>query len=245
MDTQNKHSWIGIILVALGGLMIVDNFGIFHFNIGELIFSWHTIFIIIGAVILANSKTSITGIIFLLIGLWGMASDIFPWFDHLTFGDLWPIFLIIIGFSMLVKKNHPKHNRTKHHEDFPSDFIKSHTEYESSSDIIDEVAIFTSSKRYISSQNFKGGKVTAVAGGITLDFSNAKLAPGENQIEITCIFGGCKIYVPRGWKVIVNVTSVFGGIDDKRFVNFEVPTSDNILVIKGAVIFGGSEIFSI
>ncbi len=245
MNTQNKHSWIGIILVALGGLMIVDNFGFLNFNIGSLVFSWHTIFFVIGIIILANSKSSIAGMIFLAIGIWGFAGHIFPWFDDLTFGDLWPIFLIIIGFSMLVKKNPPKHTKSKHTEDFPSDFIKTHTEYESTSDTVDEVAIFTSSKRYISSQNFKGGKVTAIAGGITLDFSNAKLAPGENQMEINCIFGGCKIYVPRGWKVIVNVTSVFGGIDDKRFVNFEVPTSDNILVIKGAVIFGGSEIFSI
>ncbi len=245
MNTQNKHSWVGIILVALGSLMVISNFGFFHFHFGELIFSWHTIFIIIGAIILANSRSSIVGLIFLFIGLWGLASDIFPWFDNLTFGDVWPIFLILIGFSMLVKKNRPRHDRTKHSEDFPSDFIKSHTESESTSDIIDEVAIFTSSKRYIVSQNFKGGKITAIAGGITLDFSQAKLAPGENQMEINCIFGGCKIYVPRGWKVIVNVTSVFGGLDDKRFVNFDVPTSDNILLIKGAVVFGGSEIFSI
>ena len=95
------------------------------------------------------------------------------------------------------------------------------------------------------SQNFKGGKMTALFGGVHLDFSKAKLAPGENQFEISCIFGGGKIYVPKNWKVIVNVTSVFGGIDDKRYINFEAQTTEGVLIIKGAVIFGGCEILSV
>jgi predicted membrane protein len=245
MNTQNKHSWIGIILVALGGLLIVDNFGIFYFDIRHLIFSWHTIMLIIGIIILSNSKSSIAGIIFVIIGLWGYATHLFPWFTDFAFGDLWPILLIIVGLSLLLKKKNGDHRRHDVNESFPSDFIKSSTTSESSNDTIDEVAIFTAIRRNILSQNFHGGKITSIFGGVHLDFSRAKMAAGENHLEIACIFGGCKIYVPREWKVIVNVTSVFGGIDDKRFVVFEVPTSDGVLVIKGAVIFGGAEILSI
>jgi len=245
MSAQNKHSWIGIILVAIGGLLIINNFGVFDFNIKHVIFSWHTIALIVGIIILSNSKSSIAGLIFILVGAWGYLGHLFPWFDDLVFSDLWPIILIIVGLSLLFRKKNVKHNACKMKEDFPSDFIKSSTESEISTDAIDEVAIFTSSRRYIHTQNFRGGKITSIFGGVHLDFAHAKLAPGENELEISCIFGGCKLYIPRSWKVIVNVTSVFGGVDDKRFINFEIPDSDGVLIIKGAAIFGGAEIFSI
>lgn len=245
MNRRDKHSWIGIILVAIGGLLIVDNFSFFNFDLRHMIFSWHTIALIIGIVVLSNNKGSIAGIVFVVIGLWGYANHIFPWFGGFIFSDLWPLLLIIIGLALLLRKKPNPSDRRNLHEDFPSDFIKTATEFQSSSDMIDEVSIFTSARRYITSQNFKGGKVTSIFGGNHLDFAKAKLADGENTLEITCIFGGCKIYVPREWKVIVNVTSIFGGIDDKRYAHFDYPKTEGVLIIKGAVIFGGSEILSV
>jgi len=245
MSTQNKHSWIGIILVAVGGLLIIDNFGIVDFNVRHLIFSWRTIALVIGIIILSNSKSSMVGIIFVLIGLWGWATHILPWFDNITFGDIWPLILIVIGLSLLLKKKPAIENKTYNQNNFCYDSFGASTESQSSDELLDEVAIFTSTRKNIISQNFKGGKVSSIFGGVNLDFAKAKLAHGENHLEIACIFGGCKIYIPRGWKVIVNVTSVFGGIDDKRFVNYDIPDSDGVLIIKGAVIFGGAEILSI
>jgi predicted membrane protein len=245
MNRRDRHSWIGIILVVIGGLLIIDNFGFFDFGLRYLIFSWHTIALVIGIIILSNSRGSIAGIIFVVIGLWGYANHIFPWFERIGFGDIWPILLIIVGLALLLRKRPSYSEKQKNQEFFQSDFIKSSTEYQSSSDMIDEVSIFTSAKRYINSQNFKGGKVTSIFGGNHLDFARAKLANGENTLEIACIFGGCKIYVPREWKVIVNVTSIFGGIDDKRYANFDYPKSEGVLIIKGAVIFGGCEILSV
>lgn len=245
MKTHDRHSWVGIILVALGALLIIDNFSFFDFNLRHIIFSWHTIALVIGIIILSNSRNNIIGVIFVVIGLWGYASRIFPWFDDFSFGDIWPLILIIVGLSMLLRKRPNNFDKHKIHEDFPSDFIKSSSESQTSSDMINEVSIFTTAKRHITSQNFRGGEVTSIFGGNHLDFAKAKLAKGENHLEIACIFGGCKIYVPREWKVIVNVTSIFGGIDDKRYANFELPSSEGVLIIKGAVIFGGGEILSV
>jgi predicted membrane protein len=262
MQTQNRHSIIGIILVALGALLVINNFGFLDFNLSHVIFSWHTIFVIIGIIILSNSKSSIAGIIFLVIGLWGYLDYIFPWFTDFTFRDLWPILLIIIGLSLLFRKKNNKNHEWKkwQHENYKEyyknavdqkiyDNYKGHfedaAEQKSSLDSIEENAIFTTTRKSILSQNFKGGSVSAIFGGITIDFSKAKLADGENHLEIASIFGGCKIFIPRDWKVIVNVTSVFGGIDDKRYINLDLPTSNGVLVIKGAVVFGGCEIFSI
>jgi predicted membrane protein len=246
MNRQDRHSWIGIILVAIGGLMIIGNFGIFDFDVSHLIFSWRTIALIIGIIILSNSKNSIAGLVFLVIGLWGYLTYLFPWTFHVAFGDIWPILFIVVGLALLLRKKHPNVHRQKFERHFSQSFNPAADhDGQIDEDMIDEISIFNSVKKIVDTRNFKGGKASSIFGGIHLDFSKADLAPGENHLEISCIFGGCEIFVPKSWKVIVNVTSVFGGIDDKRFMNLEVPSSEGVLIIKGAVIFGGCEIYSV
>jgi predicted membrane protein len=112
-------------------------------------------------------------------------------------------------------------------------------------DYIDYVNVFSGGERQIVSENFRGGKVSAVFGGIELDLTKAKLAPGRNELELACIFGGATIIVPDNWYVVIEVTPILGGFSDSRKLipgrNIE---STSQLVIKGAVIFGGGEVKS-
>jgi len=112
-------------------------------------------------------------------------------------------------------------------------------------DIIDYVAIFSGNERQVVSQNFRGGKISAVFGGIDLNLTKAKLAPGRNELEVACIFGGTTIIVPENWSVSIEVTPILGGFSDSR-KHIPGTTSDTTsqLVIKGAVIFGGGEVKS-
>ena len=49
--------------------------------------------------------------------------------------------------------------------------------------------------------------------------------------------------MPKNWKVIVNLTPIFGGFDDKRRVDpNQVYEENKVLVIKGIVLFGGGEL---
>jgi predicted membrane protein len=112
-------------------------------------------------------------------------------------------------------------------------------------DYIDYVNIFSGGERQIASDNFKGGKITAIFGGIELDLTKAKLAPGKSELEIACIFGGATLIVPDEWFVTVEVTPVLGGFGDSRKLHpGRTVDPSKQLVIKGAVIFGGGEIKS-
>jgi predicted membrane protein len=103
--------------------------------------------------------------------------------------------------------------------------------------------VFNSIHRVIISDNFRGGNITTLFGGTKLDLTQAKLAPGENVLELTTLFGGANIRVPQNWRVILNVTSIFGGFDDKRFGHYNnEETSEGILIIKGVTLFGGGEL---
>ena len=113
-----------------------------------------------------------------------------------------------------------------------------------SSDNIDELNIFGGGERTISSDNFKGGKFTAVFGGSTIDFLDAKLATGTNVIDVFMVFGGVKFVIPSHWDVKVDVVSIFGGFSDKRRNVSVKSDSESMLVIKGIAIFGGGEMKS-
>ena len=67
------------------------------------------------------------------------------------------------------------------------------------------------------------------------DYSN------DDFFDSTSVFGGGKIIIPPDWQVRLDITPVFGGIEDKR----KQPISNNpekILIIKGTCFFGGLEI---
>ncbi len=114
-----------------------------------------------------------------------------------------------------------------------------------SMDYIDDMSIFGGGDKMITSQNFRGGRLTCVFGGSKINLLKADLAKGQNIIDIFAMFGGTKLVIPTGWNVKIEITSLFGGFNDKRPVppdNVIDPSKE--LVIKGIVIFGGGDIVS-
>ena len=102
---------------------------------------------------------------------------------------------------------------------------------------IDYVNVFSGGDRQIVSQNFRGGKISAVFGGIELDLTKAKLAPGVSVLEIACVFGGATIIVPDDWYVTIEVTPVLGGFSDSRkLMPGRTIDSSKHLLLKGAVV---------
>lgn len=242
MQNSNGRIWIGVILVIIGGLFLMDNFGFpwfYSFNLRHLIFSWHTIFIIVGLVLVLNHKDNFLGYIFLGIGAFGILRH-FPFFSQFDFGDLWPVILLFVGLWLILRKNGQSQIKDQFQSEGDS---KSGQQSASSYDYIDETSIFNSINKIIRSDNFRGGKVTTIFGGTKLNLTEAKLAPGESNLELTTIFGGAEIHVPPNWRVLLNITSIFGGFEDKRYAKYNNEEfSEGILIIKGVTLFGGGEI---
>ena len=69
----------------------------------------------------------------------------------------------------------------------------------------------------------------------------------ENKatIDMNCIFGGITLIVPPDWKIVSQLTSAFGGIEDKRQLDtLQDGSSQKVLYLKGKCVFGGVEIDS-
>ena len=270
---NNGGIWIGALLVIFGLLLLADNFDILYYIAPDNLFhnvrffSWPFIMFIIGAIILSNNSSSIPGWIFIIIGGTNFASRMFRFSVGDFISDFWPLILIGIGLLLILRKREHKtlyfdHEnfekdvenkfrkkyQEKFHENYQGNFGQNSKDDQAQStftngDELDIVAVFNSIKRRVISNNFLGGRISVLFGGVDLFLTDSKLAPGEQTLDISCIFGGVDIYVPKDWRVIVKTVTIFGGFDDSRFQGG--PTNiidDRVLVIKGFVLFGGGDI---
>ena len=93
------------------------------------------------------------------------------------------------------------------------------------------------------SKQFRGGEIVSFMGGSEIDLTQADFT-GRITIDTTNIFGGTKLIVPPTWDVQSDITTVFGGVDDKRPVQGVQPDPNKVLILDGTCLFGGIEIRS-
>ncbi|MCK5168531.1 MAG: hypothetical protein KAQ75_01525 [Bacteroidales bacterium] len=217
---------IGIVLILIGVAFIGRTLDFFPRQIMHYVFSWEMILIVLGVIFISTRENKTTGWILLIIGLMFLIPDVVhvPYSIRRLF---WPSVLIIIGLLII----------------FRSTQVRRRPEKSNSLDYIDDIAILGGGDRVVTSDNFKGGNITALFGGSKIDLTKSTLAPGQNVIDVFCMFGGSTILVPENWNIKLEVVSILGGFSDKRRVRTST-TMDvgKEIVIKGFVMFGGGEI---
>jgi predicted membrane protein len=196
----NNRVIIGVILVLAGLFLVIRNTGFFPDFIDNVIFSWPMLLVTIGIIMTIGATEKTAGIIIMAVGGFFMIPLIFRETFHM-YNMFWPSIFIIIGVIFIATKQRVSGG--------------SRSKGMTGDDVIDYINIFSGGERQIVSQNFKGGKITAVFGGIELDLTKAKMAP------------------------------VLGGFSDSRKLTpGRTVDSTSQLVLRGAVIFGGGEIKS-
>jgi len=226
----NNRAVIGIILVLVGVFLVLRNTGFFPGFIDHIIFSWPMLLVTIGVVItIGSSGGKTSGIIVMAVGAFFLIPHIFR--ETFDVNMFWPSIFIIIGVIFIFSRRKGWNSVS--------------ASPQVGDDYIDYVHVFSGGERQIVSDNFRGGKVTAVFGGSEIDLTKARLAPGVSELELACVFGGCTIIVPDDWNVKIEVVPVLGGFGDSRKLNpGRIIDTTKQLVIKGAVVFGGGEVKS-
>jgi predicted membrane protein len=225
---------MGILLVGLGLVFLLDRLHIIPNYWRNIIISWPSLLIFIGLINIFKSHARFPGFILILVG----SAFLIPNIIDIPFEAsqlIWPVVAIVVGLFIVFKS---RKVRIPH-------VLSSESETINGSEKIDEVAIFGGGKRVITSQNLKGGNITAIFGGIELDLTDAELADDIAVLEVACIFGGTTIITKPDWDVQVQVASILGGFTDKRkMYKRESGVQTKTLIIKGAAIFGGGEVKS-
>ncbi|WP_053225115.1 LiaI-LiaF-like domain-containing protein [Roseivirga seohaensis] len=228
MNNLNRNAIVGLIFILIGTVFLLDNLDIISWHYRRYIFQWENILIIVGAILILNKENAKTGGI--LMGI-GVLLNLDEWFNlDVSIFDLWPLVFVVAGIAIVNRNKETKDNR-----------------YDPNTGNLDankinDTAIFGGGDKVINSSSFKGGSLTAIFGGSTIDLTQAKLADGRNEIDVFYMFGGSKIRVPQDWNVQVSVTGIFGGMSDKRKLIDPQADGNKELIIRGTAIFGGAEV---
>jgi predicted membrane protein len=242
---SNSRMIAGLILVIIGALFLLDNLNFLYFNLPHVIFSFPAILIIIGLLILANSEKKGFGIILVVVGTVWILPRIFPWI-YINGGVIFSVLIIALGIYILTKRRRWTTHHYKNYKEMNGsqpNATEQKEGYSANIDRLDDVSIFGGGQKFITSNNFQGGNVTAIFGGSEIDLTRCKLSPGKNVLEVVAIFGGTTLILPKEWNVIIDVLPLFGGFSHKGMRGPNVVTDpESTLIIKGVVILGGGEV---
>ena len=103
---------------------------------------------------------------------------------------------------------------------------------------VDVTAVLGGFERRVHTQDFRGGEVTAVMGGCSLDMRGASMT-GEAVLHVFAFWGGVTLKVPPDWTVVLQGTPIMGGFEEKTVAP---PDSSKRLVVRGYAIMGGVEV---
>lgn len=210
-----KRVAVGLIFIIVGVFFLLDNMG-YGLNIPRWVFSWPLIFVAMGVVNLLSGDLRVAVVFFSISAFFYLQR-----FDVIDMRTYWPILLVIIGFSFLLRNR--RRNRIKPVNE----------------NYFDEVSIFGGIEKKLISQQLEGGRVTSVFGSSEIDLRGSIVKDGA-IIEVFTMFGGCDIYVPKNWKVNVDTVAIFGGFSDSR-TGID-PNATSSIRVKGFTMFGGGDI---
>jgi len=232
--SMDKRLLAGVLLIAAGGLLFLETFDIIDFSFRHYIFSWKTLLIGIGLVLIATHERRTAGYILMGLGVVFWLPSIVDY--NIRFSQVFfPLMLIGVGTLILTRKGHKKriHDYGQHHNQKAD---------EVDMDYLDDISILGGGNKVIQSQNFKGGRITAIFGGSEFDFKGSQISQEGCVIDVFTMFGGSKLIVPNDWQVKSDVLSLFGGFSDKRKLMPSDIDQSKTLMIKGFVMFGGIEV---
>ncbi len=100
-------------------------------------------------------------------------------------------------------------------------------------------AVFSGQEIKYDFQEYNGGSLTAIFGGIDCDLKNALLSE-EICINVFAAFGGVDLYLPEDADVSISSHCLFGGVSDER-KSISAPFKNRIHV-NVMCAFGGVDI---
>ena len=220
--------WIpGAILIVLGTVFLLDHLNVIN---GEIIWKyWPLLLIAVGIAKTVNEGKRVGGIMLALVGVFFMLEHL--GYKLFTWNNFWPVLIIAAGVAMIWGRfdvHYPREVRT-----------------DAAGNTIQAFAVFGGVERRVHLRNFAGGELTAMFGGIEIDFRSADIDGAEAVIFVDAVFGGIEMVVPDAWNVVWEGQNIFGGYSDETRPPLpEVPGAapKKRLILRGRALFGGVSI---
>jgi len=215
---------LGVFVILAGILLLLEQASIIS-SFSRIIWDifstfWPLVLILLGTKLIID-KTYTPGVIFFVLGVSFLSSNLFDWN---FFAVLLPIILIALGMSMLFRR-----------EKIP----QKGGEKESREERISETVVFWRLQKKVRTKNLSGGEINLAFGDLELDLRETEINKKGAKIHLNCAFGDVDIFVPKNCRVKTSGSVVIGEWEPnikKRKV------SEPVLEITGSVLFGSVKV---
>lgn len=218
------RAFLGLTVLTVGVLFFLDSLGVL--DAGHAIDRWWPVAIIgFGIAELAGGARAAVGpVVVTGIGVLLLLAT-----TDVVQGDVWsyvwPAAVIGVGAMILLRRTGVRAGA-----------------HAGSDDVVTANGVFGGPVLRPTSQQFERASLTAVFGGVTLDLRGARPAPAGATITATAAFGGIGILVPRGWRIVMRSTPIFGGVEDKTELVPDLPADAPTVRVDALALFGGVEV---
>jgi predicted membrane protein len=221
---------VGLFVIGLGMLFLLDNLG--WLDLDLRIHVVPTVLIAVGILKVMQTRSQsgvVVGGALIVVGALFMLKSL--GFLSIDWRTLWPLLIIGAGVAV-VAKSATSRKQIEHGE--PS-LDKAGNESQ-----VNITAVMSGYKNRNTSQDFRGGEITAIMGGSDLDLRQASIN-GDAVLNVFAFCGGITIKVPIDWTVIMEGTPIMGGFEEKTVPPAAGGTGKR-LILRGYVIMGGVEV---
>jgi len=212
---------LGLTIVSVGTLFLLDNLGYIH---AISFWNYWPVFIIVFGI---SKFFESGGALGKLFGFTLVAFGALLLLDnlsltHINFWKFWPLLLIVAGAGVIWQVFTGASGRSLQEAD------------------VRGIALLGGFKRGSSTQDFRGGELTAIMGGCEIDLRDASIQNGQAVINCFAFWGGIEIKVPEDWNVTVDALPIMGGFEDRT--RHPQGGSTKQLIIRGFALMGGVDI---
>lgn len=220
-DRRNlAQALLGLALVLAGGVALLDRLDVIDVDWGWVwSHGWPAVIIAVGIAALISTPRAPAGpLVLIALGALLLVAQL-PGVDLDVWGLLLPFALIVVGVAVIVGG----WNRSRVSDDSS----------------ISAFVFWWGTDRKPQSQDFRGGSLTAIMGGIDVNLRHAWIQQ-EARMSVFALMGGVDIKVPAGWRVEVRGLPLLGGWDDKTTPPLDLDAP--VLRVNATCVMGGLEV---
>jgi len=226
---------IGLIIVAIGGLLLLGNLG--WLDSRHLLRTlWPLALVAAGVSMMRNperGKNHTWAWVLITVGLW-IFLDKIGLLDFNIWQSLVPAILLGVGGRLVYLAM--KERSEEMHDPLPRITLPG----EEKPEFVRSFAFMSYCDLHPVLNPFRGGDISAVMGGVKLDLRDTKMYGDQATLDVFAFWGGIEILVPPDWIVSSKVTPIIGGFVDSRRPSNVIPTKT--LLIRGFNLMSGVEV---
>lgn len=218
MKTSITRIFAGLGIVLLGGLLLLNSLNIQGFD--NILGTWWPLFAVgTGLLVwLSDARNYLWALLLIGFGAFYQLNNldiinINPW------QVFWPVVIIVVGLSVVFQR------ATRPKVDPGND--------------TDLSAILGGVEQVSASEDYTGGKITAIMGGATIDLRKVVIKK-EATLDVYMLMSGVELWVPENVVVKSSAAAILGGIENKSHAKEGENTP--VLYVTGQVVMAGIEI---